>query len=421
MPCAMQRRSLPVWFLFGVLFGCAQIDAGDAPPATATMSMGTGMGTGTGMEPDANLDDPTDDTERGTYAVLRVHYPSASLPASGSRTLSVRGALSPFSWTSGVAMTKKSETLFELRVRGLTVPLEWKPLVDDTTWSIGKNYVAMPGKVVDVYPHFFTSQGRYERRYKAFHSAALGNDRGVWVYLPPSFDENPLARYPVLYMHDGQNLFDPDYAFGRRTWRVAETLEAGINALDPAVWLPEVVVIGPENTGRRIYEYTPTPDDAEYPGGGGGDLYLRFLRDELKPAIEKDPLLAGRLYTDRAHTVLAGSSLGGLITAYAGVKQPDVWSRLGIFSPSTFWDSGYILGAVAGAASLSPRWARVYVDSGQPGDGYEGTAMLADRYRAIGYRDDNDLKYVVAPGALHNEDAWAARLPAALRFLCAGF
>src|SRR5262249_55423155 len=159
--------------------------------------------------------------------------------------------------------------------------------------------------------------------------------------------------------------------------------------------------------------------DPMYPSGGGGDLYLRFLREELKPVIESDPVFKDRLLTDVNHTALAGSSLGGLITAYAGVKQPEVWSRLGIFSPSTWWNDDGILATVAGAGGVMPRWLRVYVDSGQPDDDYDDTKKLADTYRGLGFRDDVDFKQVVAPGAMHNEDAWAARLPAALRFLCA--
>ncbi|HNN94432.1 MAG TPA: alpha/beta hydrolase-fold protein [Pseudomonadota bacterium] len=384
-----------------------------------------------GFPPPAIVDSPSADTPAsdtgsggdglsGRLTTLRVHYP---LPA--GKNLSARGSLAPLNWSSGATMTRKSADVFELTIRDLRVPsggrLEWKPLVDDATWSRGQNYAVQPGQTVDIYPHFYNGAGRYLRHYTAFASTVLGNRRGVWLYLPPSFDENPGARYPVLYMHDGQNLFDPRYAFLGRTWRVAETLNAGIDALDPGSHLPEMVVVGPENTSDRIYEYTPTPgDDPRYPGGGG-DKYLRFLVEELKPAIEADALLRGRLITDREHTALAGSSLGGLITAYAGITQRPVFGRLGIFSPSTWWDGRYLLGAVGTAAPGSPRWAAVYVDSGKPDDGYDDTFALAQKYRDGGYRDGIDLLYVAEPGGMHNEDAWARRLPAALRFLCAGW
>jgi predicted alpha/beta superfamily hydrolase len=247
----------------------------------------------------------------------------------------------------------------------------------------------------------------------------------VWLYLPPSFEENPEARYPVLCMHDGQNLFDPRYAFGGRTWQVSQTLDAGIDALDPADSLPEVVVIGPENTDRRVYEYTPSKSSEPlYRDSGGGDLYLRFLVEELLPQmtnLEAPVKLKGRLLSDASKTTLAGSSLGGLITAYAGVKKPDVFGRVGIFSPSTWWDNLFIISAVT-ASTTKPM--RVYVDSGNAGGGsgddWRNTASLAQTYRDLGFRDGVNLQYVLEPGGAHNEDAWARRLPAALRFLLAG-
>lgn len=352
--------------------------------------------------------------------VVRVHYPRNDARYS---KMTLRGDGAGLSWTTGRTMTKAADGLFVTKLRGLTAMLEWKPLLDDATWSRGHNFVVLPGQTVDVYPHFVTAKGRY-LRVDAVRSTVLGNTRGVWLYLPPSFDENPEARYPVLYMHDGQNLFDPRYAFGGRTWQVSQTLDAGIDALEPADSLPEVVVIGPENTDRRLYEYTPSKSsEPAYSDSGGGDAYLRFLTDELMPQmnnLEAPVKLKGRLLGDAAKTSLAGSSLGGLITAYAGIKKPDVFGRLGIFSPSTWWDGTFIIGAVK-ASVQKP--SRVYIDSGNSGasgDDYRNTASLAQTYRDIGFRDGVSLNYVLEPGGVHNEDAWARRLPGALRFLLAG-
>lgn len=404
------NRSLWAFWVPALLLGCEGEPGGTVRPLPRPPVL---------VEPPA-AGSPGEVELSGRLTTLRVHYP---LPA--GKSLSVRGSLAPFDWSGGATMTRKAADLFELTIRDLRVPtggvLEWKPLVDDSTWSRGQNFRVSPGQTVDIYPHFYNGAGRYLRHYTAFASTILGNRRGVWLYLPPSFDENPGARYPVLYMHDGQNLFDPRYAFLGRTWRVAETLNAGIDALDPNQHLAELVVVGPENTADRIYEYTPTPGDDPRYSGGGGDKYLRFLVEELKPAIENDPLLRGRLLTDRDHTALAGSSLGGLITSHAGITQRAVFSRLGIFSPSTWWDGRYLLGAVAAAAAGTPRWSAVYVDSGKPEDGYADTFELAQKYRDGGYRDGVDLLYVAEPGGMHNEDAWARRLPAALRFLAASW
>lgn len=374
----------------------------------------TGQPQGQGMEPPASPDPEL--TPLAGDTVLRVHYPADP----GFAQIAVRGSLAPLSWGRGQVMKRVDATTYQVRIRSLTAALEWKPLLDDATWSRGRNYRAEPGQTVDVYPHFRTTAGRYERRYLGFASRILGNTRNVWVYYPPSYTENPLARYPVVYMHDGQNLFDPRYAFGGNTWKVAETLDGGIDALDPNYSLPEVLVVGPENTADRIYEYTPTVgDDPDYTGGGG-DKYLQFLIEELKPVIDRDL----RTVPTAAATTLAGSSLGGLISAYAGARRADVFGRIGVFSPSTWWDNRYIIGAVKASPQ---RPLRVYVDSGDSGaskDDVDNTRDLAQAYRDIGYRDpgraDDTLLYVVQAGAVHNEVYWAQRLPAALRFLLKG-
>jgi len=382
-------------------------DAGDrdqTPPASTDMP-----------------DDGSDLTILPGDTVLRVHYPRNDARYS---KVSLRGDSSGLSWLTGRTMTKVRDGLFQTKIRGAVSPIEWKPLLDDLTWSRGKNFVVQPGETVDVYPHFVTGKGRY-LRLDGIRSTVLGNSRGVWLYLPPSFDENPEARYPTMYMHDGQNLFDPRYAFGGRTWQVSQTLDAGIDALDPTDSLPEVVVIGPENSDRRLYEYTPSKStDPPYRDSGGGDQYLRFVVEELIPQmnnLETPVRLKGRVITEAAKTTLAGSSLGGLITAYAGVKKPDVFGRIGIFSPSTWWDGRFIIGAVKGSTAKP---SRVYVDSGdaggEAGDDWPNTAVLAQTYRDLGFRDGVNLLYVREHGGAHNEDAWARRLPAALRFLLTG-
>lgn len=402
-----------------LLLGCVQ-PSSDRPSKPDDSSKTIDLGSGSGdlaTEPD--LAD-SDLTVLPGDTVVRVHYPRNDARFS---KMTLRGDGAGLSWTTGRTMTKAADGLFVAKLRGLTATLEWKPLLDDATWSRGRNFAVLPGQTVDVYPHFVTAKGRY-LRLDAVRSTVLGNTRGVWLYLPPSFDENPEARYPVLYMHDGQNLFDPRYAFGGRTWQVSQTLDAGIDALDPTDSLPEVVVIGPENTARRLYEYTPSKSmEPAYSDSGGGDAYLRFLTDELMPQmnnLEAPVKLKGRLLGDAAKTSLAGSSLGGLITAYAGIKKPDVFGRLGIFSPSTWWDETFIIGAVK-ASVQKP--SRVYIDSGNSGpsgDDHRNTASLAQTYRDIGFRDGANLEYVLEPGGVHNEDAWARRLPGALRFLLAG-
>jgi predicted alpha/beta superfamily hydrolase len=337
-------------------------------------------------------------------AAIRIHYPA------GSHTIALRGDAAPLDWSHGVTLTgDATASTFTYTFADLPSRAEFKPLLDDATWSRGPNYVVTRGATVDVYPRFNTAAGRVTKLFPAFHSALLGNDRVVWAYLPASYDENTLATYPVLYMHDGQNLFDPNLAFGGNEWRVDETLDAA--AQDGSI--RELIVIAPENAGaKRIYEYTPSVD-SQYPDSGGGALYLRMLVEELKPQV--DATLRTR--PDAASTGTLGSSLGGLISAYAGTTHADTFGLIGAMSPSTWWDNLAIVDDVK--ASGTPRPLRVYVDSGdtQQADDATDTAKLDAAYASLGYVEGTDLHYVVQTGAQHNEVYWAERLPGALEFL----
>ena len=359
---------------------------------------------GGGSSAGGNPGDGGGTTPRPTATTVRIHYPA------GSHTLALRGDGAGLTWDQGVALAAGADDTFTFTVADLQAPLAWKPLLDDATWSRGPNYTVAPGATVDVYPHFTTVAGTVTKLIATFHSTVLGNDRAIWAYLPPSYAENTRARFPVLYMHDGQNLFDPALAFGGNEWKVDETLDAA--AEDGSI--EELIVIGVENTAQRIYEYTPTTDPSTA-GGGGGDQYLAMLKSELKPQI--DAML--RTIPDRAHTGILGSSLGGLISAYGGVKQPDVWGIVGAMSPSTWWNNEVIIGDVGGMPT-SARPARVYVDSGDSGtsnDDVTNTNMLAATYVNIGYASGVDFLHVVQAGGQHNEVYWAERLPGALQFL----
>jgi predicted alpha/beta superfamily hydrolase len=334
---------------------------------------------------------------------LRVKYPA------GTRSVSVRGSVAPFSWTAGLPMQQLDAETWVLSVSAAVGDFEWKPLLDDQVWSKGPNYRGRQGTTTEVAPRFFRDAGEWSKRWPSFASTILGNTRGVYVYLPPTYLENAAARFPVVYMHDGQNLFDPAVAFGGVTWRVAETMDAA--ASDGR--FREAIVIGAENAGAgRIAEYTPTADPGY--GGGDGDDFLRMMAEELKPLVDAEL----RTKPGREDTVILGSSLGGLISSYAGVKQPNTWGLIGAMSPSVWWDNEVILSVVATTGTTRP--LKVWVDSGDSGasnDGVDGARRLAAAYRALGYVDDVTLVHVVQQGATHTESAWATRLPWALQFL----
>ena len=339
--------------------------------------------------------------DAGSLTVVRVHYPSAS------GAMYLRGSVSPASWDAGLAMALGDADTWSLSLPGLSAPMELKPDLDDSNWAKGPNWTVHPGETLEVWPRFFTDVGQWSKKWD-FTSTLLGNTRGVWVYLPPTSLENPTYRAPVLYMHDGQNLFDPAAAFGGVTWQVPETLDAA--AQDASI--REVIVVGPENTGAsRLDEYTPTADPTY--GGGHGELYLRMLIEELKPKVDAEL----QTLPERDTTYLMGSSLGGLITSWAGVIHPDVFGRIGVVSPSTWWDNRVLITKVATTAGAPARPTRVYLDCGDQNDDTANTTDLAATYRSLGYVDGQDFLFVVQAGAAHNETYWAQRLPAALRFL----
>ncbi len=388
----------------------ATIDASTSPvPDGASPQNGGDAGLpvakdgSTTTNPDAGT--PAGDAGTGV-ATIRVHYPT------GSHKITLRGASSPYSWTTGVPLTPGASDTWTLSTPSLSAPLQFKPLLDDMTWSRGPNYAAPPGATVDIYPHFTTITGAYSNAFQ-FTSSILGNTRGVWVYLPPSYNENTLATFPVVYMHDGQNLFDPAAAFGGNTWQIGQTMDAA--AEDGSI--AEAIIVGPENTSDRIAEYTPVTDPTTpTTDGAKGALYLQMLITELKPKIDA----TYRTVTDRDHTFMMGSSLGGLITAYASVERADVYGGFGVMSPSTWWDNSWILGEVATMPMHAVHPNRVYLDSGNAGasnDDVTQTAQLDAQYQSVGFVQGSTLDYLVQNGGQHSEIYWAQRAPGALAFL----
>ena len=374
-------------------------DAGG--PTDAGLTTDAGSVTDAGSTNDAGTTDAG-----GITTVLRVTY------TAGAHTLFVRGSLPPLNWNTGVPMVKENDTTWSISLTGLAAgaALEWKPLLNDATWSKGPNYRAAGGSTVEVAPRFVRDAGEWSRRWPSFTSTLLMNTRGVYVYLPPTYLENSTASMPVVYMHDGQNLFDPAAAFGGVTWRVPESM----NDAASSGRFREAIVIGVENAGgARIAEYTPTVDTS-VGGGGRGDLYLRMLVEELKPMVDS----SFRTRSGPRDTVLIGSSLGGLISSYAGISGAGTFGCIGAMSPSVWWDNRVLLARLSQSGATRP--ALVYVDSGDSGpsnDGVGNTADLAAAYRALGYFEGSTLKYVVQQGATHTESAWASRLPGALEFL----
>jgi predicted alpha/beta superfamily hydrolase len=252
------------------------------------------------------------------------------------------------------------------------------------------------------------------RFHPQFHSRFLADDRDVTIYLPPGYEEQPERRFPVLYMHDGQNLFDPRTSFvPGRTWQVAETADATIEAGE----VEPLIVVGIANTGdRRLAEYTPTHDWKM--GGGEAKKYGELLVEELLPFIAA----RYRVQAGAENTGLGGSSLGGLVTVYLGLKYPQIFGRLAVLSPSVWWNHKAIVGYVNETAPRLQQHPRMWLDVGEA----EGKRTMSDadllarRLYANGWRPNMDLHYEHIPGGTHDEAAWAQRVGPMLKFLFPG-
>lgn len=249
------------------------------------------------------------------------------------------------------------------------------------------------------------------RVHRAFPSRHLPDKRDLVVYVPPGYDELPDRHYPVLYMQDGQNLFDPATSFiPGRTWQMREQADDAIEAGE----VEPLIVVGIYNTGeRRIAEYTPERDWRM--GGGEAASYGLLITQELMPWI------AGhyRVQTGREHTGIGGSSLGGLVSLYLGLRHAERFGRLAILSPSVWWHNKSILSYLNERAPEIWERPRLWLDAGDR----EGRRALGDvetlnrRLKANGWRPGDTLHFERIRGGTHDEAAWAKRVRPMLRFL----
>jgi predicted alpha/beta superfamily hydrolase len=235
-------------------------------------------------------------------------------------------------------------------------------------------------------------------------SPQLGNVRDILVHLPGSYSATPSRRYPVIYMQDGQNLFDPATSFAG-DWGLLDVLAT----LPPRV--PEPIVVAIPNAGEeRIQEYSPFVDPRA--GGGAADRYLDFVLNTLKPLIDN----RFRTNAEPAATGLAGSSMGGLLSLYGFFRRAPAFGFVAALSPSLWFGEAAIFPLVK-ASPFVP--GRIYLDTGTE----EGTESLLnarrmrDLLRQKGYRDGVSLRWVEESGAGHQEAAWGRRFKAALPFL----
>ncbi len=227
----------------------------------------------------------------------------------------------------------------------------------------------------------------------AFTIPQLNRKRRIWIYLPENYASAKKDRYPVLYMHDGQNLFNAATSFAGE-WGVDEFLDS--------VKLKSCIVVGIDNGGTyRMNEYNPYT--TERFGKGEGDAYAKFIVKTLKPYIDKKY----RTKKDKANTFIAGSSMGGLISFYAVLKYPKVFGGAGVFSPS-FWIAPGIFKKAEEAGKKVK--ANIYFFAGK----LEGEDMVTDVlkvYNVMARVSKAKMQVVIRDQGKHAEATWRAEFP----------
>lgn len=348
----------------------------------------------------------------------------------------LRGSALPLSWGRTLLAKQAAPGLYRVSVVFERVPfggqaLQYKFKIDrpgaapDDGWEQGRNHpLAFPSELQSVSRLFNAPAvplppqrtGHIERLppLKSAHVSA----RGLQVWLPPGYEKEPQRRYPVLYLHDGQNVFDAEAAGAE--WQVDETAQR----LVLAAAIEPVIIVAVDNGPDRFADYTPTemltPAARSGTGrderrGGGGPRYARYLIEDLKPWIDQHY----RTRPEPSSTSVGGSSLGGLISMWLVLHHADTFGAGLVVSPSIWWDDMFLMRDVRSTAWAGPARPRVWLDmGGQEGGGIlQVSRQLRDALLARGWLADRTLGYMEQPDAGHDEAAWASRVEAMLRFL----
>ena len=319
---------------------------------------------------------------------VRIHYPA------GRGEVVLRTGTN---WDHDLEAEHVSDNgeVHEFSVSSPMASLEFKPCLRQAGhlhWSSGPNKLLLLSGISpqDFYPAFFSGIRGEVTGLISFPSSVLNRNMRLRIYLPPGYHENELKRYPVLYMHDGTNLFFPEESFLGEEWRMDETLDLlnSMNAID------RIIVVG-IYAEDRFYEYTRP----------GYEFYGKSLIEEIKPFIDGH----FRTLSVPEQTAVMGSSLGGGVSFYLAWERPDVFGNAGCLS-STFWFQNDLFERVRGESMEERSKVKFYLDSGWPGDNYEATMSMAGALLERGLVFGRDFLYFSFPFAKHNEGTWAARV-----------
>jgi len=239
---------------------------------------------------------------------------------------------------------------------------------------------------------------------KNFESKIMNNKRNIRIYLPPSYSAQPDKYYPVLYVHDGQNIFDALESYSGQSWNLHHTADSLIKDK----MIEEIIIVAVDNMGEeRLSEYAH--QDGFFQGAeikARGIKYERFFIKELMPFIERKY----RVKKGSENTALMGSSMGGLVTFNMGLRRPDLFGKLGVVSPSLWWGDN---DAAAKLKSYDYQGlkSKIWLDTGDAeGRFMSFTEDVIAEIKNIKNNYDLDLVYYQAPDAVHSESAWAKRV-----------
>ncbi len=232
--------------------------------------------------------------------------------------------------------------------------------------------------------------------HREIYSRIMDKKRDFFVWLPAGYEDNPSKEYPVLYMHDGQNLIDPKTAYAGKDWQVDETVTRLIGEFK----IKEIIVVGIYNNEDRLEEYSDTEK---------GEKYLKFLVEELKPFVDAKY----RTLSDNSNTAIIGSSMGGLASFNAAWKYPEVFSMAGCMSSSFYYNNDKVF-KMLDEYTGHKKHIKIYIDHGE--DGLIRGQKMFCKLTQLGYVIGTDVDYFYARGAEHNETEWAKRLERPLIF-----
>ena len=235
-----------------------------------------------------------------------------------------------------------------------------------------------------------------------FYANRLKNERTIIVWLPESYQTNSRKRYPVLYAHDGQNLFDPKTSFIGVDWQIDETADSLIRNGE----IEEIIIVGIYNTPERVQEYSDTEI---------GRSYMHFIINDVKPFIDSNY----RTLPDRENTAMMGSSMGGLISLYMVWRYPEIFSKAACLSTSLQWNYGAVMKEIENYTGPKKK-IKLYLDNSGGGSEGGSTPMYQKLNEILiekGFQEGVDLEYFYDETGDHSERSWATRAWRPLKFM----